>query len=116
LVAEIFVSLCLLTGTAMVLLGSLGLIRMPDVYNMMQASTLATTLGTALVVLAGTVYFSVTHGLTLKLLLIIPFLFFTASTGSLVVARGAHRIGVPLASVSVRDDLQEDAGTASQQE
>lgn len=92
------------------MLGNLGLIRMPDLYNRMHAATMATTFGTAMMVLAGTLYFSARDGLTLKLLLVVPFLFWTASAGSFVIARGAHRIGVPLAPVTVRDDLQEDLG------
>lgn len=106
----------LLLGTAAAVLGTLGLIRMPDVYNRLHAVTMAITFATVMMVLAGTLYFSSTHGLTLKLLLVVPFVFWTTSAASFVIARGAHRTGVRLAPVTVRDDLQEDMGVEKEHE
>ncbi|MBP8283687.1 MAG: monovalent cation/H(+) antiporter subunit G, partial [Chromatiaceae bacterium] len=40
--------LLLVAGAAFLLLGGLGLVRMPDVFNRIQAGTKATTLGTLL--------------------------------------------------------------------
>jgi len=97
-------------------LGTLGLVRMPDVYNRMHAVTMTITFAMVMLVLAGSIYFSITHGLTLKLLLIIPFLLWTSSAGSFVIARGAHRTGVRPAPVTVRDDLLEDMGIDEEQE
>lgn len=114
--AQILTGLCLLLGTAAAVLGTLGLVRMPDVYNRMHAATMTITFATVLIVLAGTIYFSAFHGLTLKLLLVIPFVFWTSSAGSFVIARGAHRTGVRLAPVTIRDDLQEDMGIEQEQE
>lgn len=113
--SEILISVFLLFGTFMALLGVTGLVRFPDVYNRMHASGMSTTLGTVAVVIAGTIYFSLEFGLTLKLLLVIPFLFWTASAGTYMIARAAHRTGPNLAGQTIRDDLKDKAGTLEQQ-
>jgi len=50
---DIFGALLLAAGSFFLFLGSLGLMRMPDVFNRIQAGTKATTLGTLLVLLGG---------------------------------------------------------------
>jgi multicomponent Na+:H+ antiporter subunit G len=99
--------LLLVTGTAFLLFGGLGLVRMPDVYNRIQAGTKATTLGT-LLSLAGTACLNPDWGL--KLLLIGLFLLFTNPLSSQVLARAAHRRGAPQAAATLVDRLQEDTG------
>lgn len=113
--SEILISIFLLFGTLMALLGVIGLVRLPDVYNRMHASGMSTTLGTVSVVIGGTIYFSIHFGLTLKLLLVIPFLFWTASAGTYMIARAAHRVGPNLAPETIRDDLKDKAGTLEHQ-
>jgi len=49
---DVIGGLFLVAGTSFLLLGSLGLVRMPDIYNRIQAGTKATTLGTLLTLLA----------------------------------------------------------------
>ncbi len=109
------ISILLVLGTAMALLGTLGLVRFPDVYNRMHASGMSSTLGTTFVVIGGVIYFSYEFGLTLKLLLVIPFLFWTASAGTYMTARAAHRTGPNMAPETIRDDLKEKAGELKQQ-
>ncbi|MDR3369892.1 monovalent cation/H(+) antiporter subunit G [Rhodoferax sp.] len=48
----------LVAGSVFLLLGGLGLVRMPDVFNRIQAGTKATTLGTMLT-LSGMEYFPI---------------------------------------------------------
>lgn len=78
-------------GSLFLLLASLGLVRMPDVYTRMQTGTKATTLGTILVVL----------GLALvvpadwtKLLVLGVFVFLTNPVSSHALSRSAHYQGV----------------------
>lgn len=110
--SEILISLLLLVGTVFALLGAIGLVRFPDFYNRTHATGKTTTLGIAGVVLAGTIYFSLQEGLTLKLLLVIPFLYWTSTAGGFMLRRAAHRTGTPLAPETVRDDLRHKAGVA----
>ena len=75
------------TGVVFDLLGCIGLVRLPDVYNRIQAGTKATTLGT-LLSLAGVACLQ--PDWTLKLLLIGVFILFTNPLSSQVLARAAH--------------------------
>jgi multicomponent Na+:H+ antiporter subunit G len=103
-------ALLLLGGTAFLLFGGIGLVRMPDTYNRIQAGTKATTLGT-LLSLGGVACLQ--PDWALKLLLIGVFLPFTNPLSSQVLARSAHRTGVRQAPQTVVDRLQEDLGAKS---
>jgi multicomponent Na+:H+ antiporter subunit G len=116
LINETIISILLILSAGLSVLGALGLVRFPDAYNRIHASGKSTTLGTTFAVIAGTIYFSVTDGLNLKLLLVIPFLFWTASAGAFMIGRAAHRTGPHLAPGTVRDDLAYEAGTVKEQE
>lgn len=102
---DIFGALSLLAGTAFLALGALGLIRMPDSFNRIQAGTKATTLGTLLVLLgAGFLH----PGYAFKLLLIALFMLFTNPLSSQVLARAAARIHAPKALGAGVDRYEED--------
>lgn len=94
-------------GCFFLTVGTIGLLRLPNVYNRMHATSKPTTLGTAAVFLAGFVHFG-PGGAGLPSLIGIAFLFLTVPTGAHMIARSAQRIGVPfLGSVTwptERDD------------
>lgn len=94
-------------GLAFDLLGCLGLVRLPDVYNRLQAGTKCVTLGTFLL-LAGVVVRFGFGALGWKALLCIWFIAMTSPTAAHAIARAAHRSGVPLAPRSVLDRYRED--------
>lgn len=100
----------LVLGALSLFLGGLGLVRMPDVYNRLQAGTKATTLGTLLTLL-GTAFLQPEW--SLKLLLIGLFLLFTNPLSAQVLARASHRIGVAKSPKTVIDRLEEDMGEKS---
>lgn len=102
-------ALLLVAGAAFLLLGGLGLVRMPDLFNRIQAGTKATTLGT-LLTLAGAACLHPEWGL--KLLLIGLFILFTNPISSQVLARAAHRAGTEKSSLTRVDRLSEDRGEA----
>jgi multicomponent Na+:H+ antiporter subunit G len=99
--------LLLVAGAAFLLLGGLGLVRMPDVFNRIQAGTKATTLGT-LLSLAGAACLQ--PDWSVKLLLIGLFILFTNPISSQVLARAAHRTGAAQTSKTSVDKLAEDTG------
>lgn len=103
-------ALLLLAGTSFLLIAGLGLVRMPDIYNRIQAGTKATTLGT-LLSLAGIAF--IHPDWSLKLLLIGVFLLFTNPLSSQVLARAAHRTGAPKSPATVVDHLEDDTGGKS---
>ncbi|MGA9395126.1 MAG: monovalent cation/H(+) antiporter subunit G [Azonexus sp.] len=104
---DLFGALLLIIGSAFLLLGGLGLVRMPDLFNRIQAGTKATTLGT-LLTLGGAACLQPEWGL--KLLLIGLFILFTNPLSSQVLARAAHRIGVEKSPQTTVDRLAEDTG------
>lgn len=81
----------MIIGGIFMLLGTFGLIRMPDVFNRIQAATKATTLGT-LALLAGVL---VHHpNWWAKIVVIAVFVMITSPVGSSTIARAALRSGV----------------------
>ena len=102
---EILGGLLLVTGAAFLLFGGIGLVRMPDVFNRIQAGTKATTLGT-LTSLTGVACLRPEWGL--KLLVIGLFLLFTNPLSSQVLARAAHRTRGRKSKATTIDLLLED--------
>ncbi|MFP4057036.1 MAG: monovalent cation/H(+) antiporter subunit G [Candidatus Brocadiia bacterium] len=88
------------------LFGAIGLVRLPDVYNRIQAATKCVTLGTCFI-LAGVLVYSGISALGVKALLCALFVVLTSPTGAHAIARGAHLSGVPLWEGSVTDRYRE---------
>ena len=105
---EALVSGLLLFGLFFLLAGTLGLLRLRDVYSRMHATTKSTTLGVAGVLLAALLYLRFL-GLSsgLKESLILGFLFLTAPVGAHMIARAAYRAGVELWQGGVVDEFKE---------
>ncbi|MBN1781476.1 Na+/H+ antiporter subunit G [bacterium] len=97
----------IIMGVAFDLLGCLGLIRFPDVYNRLQAGTKCVTFGTC-GILFGVFLMRGFDGLGIKALLGIPFVLLTSPVGAHALARGAHLFGVKLWEKSTVDHYQED--------
>ncbi len=102
---EIFGGLLIVLGAAFLFLGGLGLVRMPDVFNRIQAGTKATTLGTLLTISGAA---CLQPEWALKLLLIGLFILFTNPLSSQVLARAAHRSGGAKSPLTSVDKLAED--------
>ncbi|MDD4909707.1 MAG: monovalent cation/H(+) antiporter subunit G [Candidatus Omnitrophica bacterium] len=94
-------------GLAFNLFGCLGLVRLPDVYNRLQAATKCVTLGTCSI-LFGTFLLVGFTAAGMKSLLCMGFLILTSPVAAHAVARGAHRSGVKLWEKSVVDRYAED--------
>jgi len=91
-----------LFGSLFLLLGALGVVRMPDLFNRIQAGTKATTLGTMLF-LAGIAIAEPSW--IPKLLLLVLFIIFTNPVSSHVLARSAHHAGIRMSDRTVADHL-----------
>ncbi len=87
--------------------GCIGLVRFPDVYNRLQASTKCVTMGTCSIIFGKCLMVGfVAAGV--KSLLCMTFLVLTAPVAAHAVARAAHRSGVSLWPGSVVDRYAED--------
>lgn len=87
--------------------GVLGLIRLPDVYNRLQAATKCVTFGSAGIMLGVFIYFGL-NPIGFKALLCVGFVLLTAPVSAHAISRAAHRNGIALAKESVIDQYAED--------
>ena len=85
---EIISGIIILLGTFFILISAIGLIRMPDLFTRMSATTKASTLGVGLT-LIGTAIFWQDVGISARVLIIISFLFLTAPVAAHIIGR-AH--------------------------
>lgn len=94
-------------GVMFNLFGCVGLIRLPDIYNRLQAATKCVTLGTCMVLL-GCMLLAGTGPVTANGIVCIAFLLITSPTAAHALALGAHTSGVELCEGSIIDKFQED--------
>ena len=90
---EIVSVILILFGASIALVGSIGLVRFPDIFTRLHGPTKATTLGVGGVLL-GTILFLFLQGETgaIRELLITVFLFLTAPVSAHLIAKAAlHR-------------------------
>ena len=95
--ADLLGSLLILLGAFFHFSAGLGMLRMPDAFTRMQAGTKASTLGNALILIGIAFYHP---GWTLKLVILIYFVFMTNPVSSHALARAAMAIGIPMARKS----------------
>ena len=86
--------------------GCIGLVRFPDVYNRLQASTKCVTLGTILL-LVGVALVSSSGAIGAKAIICAIFILITSPTAAHAIAKGAYASGVALWKNSVVDKYAE---------
>jgi len=115
MISDILVIACLAVGTFFNTLGIVGLLRFPDVYTRMHATTKMTTFGSvftalAVIIYGGATYLGTTDQsyaiLAVHTLIAAVALAFTNALGSHAIARGAHRSGIK-PTPAVVDRLEE---------
>ena len=94
-------------GIAFDFLGVLGLVRLPDVYNRLQAATKCVTYGTAGILL-GVFLMQGFSTFGFKALLGIIFVFLTSPVAAHAISRAAHRSGIRMTETTVVDQYEED--------
>ncbi|SER02368.1 multicomponent K+:H+ antiporter subunit G [Nitrosomonas sp. Nm51] len=93
---EFLLSLLVLTGASFAFIGSLGLIRLKDLYTRLHGPTKATTLGVGSLLIASAIYFSTySEQISLHEFLITIFLFITAPVSAHLLAKAALHLGLP---------------------
>ena len=96
-------------GSFSLIIGALGVLRLPDVYTRMHAASITDTLGAGTIILG----LIIQAGLTLvagKLFLILIFLFFTSPASSFALAHAALSGGVkPILNADLREDDRESS-------
>ncbi len=94
-------------GMVFNLIGCIGLVRLPDIYNRLQAATKCVTMGTCMVLL-GTIVLLPDISYILKGVLCGIFVLITSPTAAHALARAAHASGIKLWEKSVVDKYEED--------
>ncbi|WP_324736038.1 monovalent cation/H(+) antiporter subunit G [Thermococcus sp. SY098] len=110
MIAEIVGEFLVLFGTVFYFLSSLGLIRMPDVYNRMQTATKSATLGSLGVIIGVGIWaigYVGSYAWLPKTLVIAVFLLLTNPISAHALIRAAYKSGIPLWEGSVVDKYGE---------
>jgi len=103
-------------GVFFMMVGALGLVRLPDVYHRMHAATKGVTLGVSGMMLAAA-FATTTHDgaapsyqLITTVALVIMFQFVANPVGAHMLSKAAHLDGCPLWEGTCGDELREDEG------
>ena len=113
-VVDIITCVLLAVGVFFSFVGVLGLLRMPDVFGRLQASTCIPTMGNIFLTLGGVVY-AVSAGMdtatVVKLLVIMLMILCTNPISNHSLLKGAYNGGIKPVREMVIDDYQKDKPT-----
>ena len=107
----IAICIFLAVGLIFAAVGTLGVMRMPDVYGRLQASTCIATLGTICIVVAGVLYAisaGMGAGTYVKLGVFILLVLGTNPITNHALCKAAYKMGIKPAKDFVIDDYKED--------
>lgn len=92
---DIICSVILLAGCFFIFLAALGMLRMPDIFTRMSASTKASSFGITLIFFSLIIYFE-DFSLTLQLLITIVFIYLLSPVAAHLIGRAAYFSGSKL--------------------
>ena len=105
---EILIAFFWLAGALFALLGAVGILRMPDVFTRMQASTKASTLGLACLLIGAALQMG-DFGSLIRVVSIGAFVLLTTPVAAHVIARASYFADVPLWEGTVLDERRRDS-------
>lgn len=91
-------------GAFFTMLAGIGILRMPDTFLRMSATSKAGTLGAGMIVIGAALYFD-DFSIYTRSIAIVAFLFLTAPVAAHMIGRAAYFDGVPLWSGTICDEL-----------
>ena len=91
----ILATVLLIAGLFFLAVSAIGLLRLPDVYSRMHASSMSESMGAILILLGIGVYEGFTPA-TIKILVIVLFYAVASPTGAHALFRSALRSGIPM--------------------
>lgn len=95
----------MLIGAAFMLIAALGVVRLPDLFMRLHASTKSATLGVGCLMVAAALRFG-SLSITTRAAAVVVFLFLTAPVGAHVLGRAAYFARVPLWDQTLGDELR----------
>lgn len=93
-------------GVLFNIFGCIGLLRLPDVYNRLQAATKCVTLGCCSILLGVFLHYGISAA-GIKAIIAIPLLFFSATVAAHALVRGTYHFGVKMSDKSIMDDYKD---------
>ncbi len=110
--SELVARVLIIVGLVFDVFGAIGLIRLPDIYNRVQAATKCVTLGTCTILVGVAVHaFGLDlNALGVKAIICAVFILLTSPVAAHAVARGAHISGVELWEGSIMDKYRDEQG------
>jgi multicomponent Na+:H+ antiporter subunit G len=125
---NVLTTITLIAGLFFMLVGALGVLRLPDVYLRMIAASKCITVGISGMLLAAVFHFiaigtatgapagegSSAVAASTKAILVILFQFVAGPVGAYMLARSSHIDRVPMWEGTVSDDLTEDTTASTQ--
>ncbi len=87
------------------LIGGLGVVRFPDLYMRVSASTKASTLGAGFLLMALSIHFD-KLSITMRSLATIAFLVISAPVAAHLITRAAYFVGIKLWDGTIEDELR----------
>ncbi|MGV8146088.1 MAG: monovalent cation/H(+) antiporter subunit G [Alkaliphilus sp.] len=90
LIRNIIVIALMMSGIFFFIVGTVGLIRMPDVFSRMHATTKCDTLGAGLILLAVVAYNGI-NVVSLKFLMVLIFIWITNPTSAHIIAKSEYK-------------------------
>lgn len=103
--SEIIAGVLLIGGGFFVLVAAVGILRLPDIFMRMHASTKAGTLGAGLILLAVAVNYG-EIGIVSRAVATIVFILLTAPVAAHTIGRSAYKHGVTFWKGTIADDLK----------
>lgn len=104
---EWIASVLLIAGTGFILLSAVGMLRFPDLYTRMQATTKASSMGILLMLFAICIAIPVLP-VWIKSFLAIVYIFSTTPVASHTIGRAGHLMGLPKWRKTHTDDLEKE--------
>lgn len=107
-IINIIIAILILLGALLSLIASIGVLRLPDVYTRSHAASKSATLGVMCILLGACLYFFQAEQIfNSRLILAIAFIFLTSPVAGQLIIRSAYNSKIPMADVTIRDDLKQ---------
>jgi multicomponent Na+:H+ antiporter subunit G len=101
---NLLIAVCTGIGAIAILLASIGILRMPDLYLRLSVTTKAATLGTGLILVGGAFHFQEV-GVTSRVVAIVFFTTVTAPVSAQLIGRVAYLIKAKMWEHTITDEL-----------
>lgn len=90
---DVLTGICLLAGAVFAIIGGIGILRLPDVFTRMHGAGITDTLGAGLILLGLMIQGGISL-VTVKLIMILVFLWISSPTSTHALARSALANGI----------------------